>query len=244
MEWHIKCDEKDIARYIFCPGDHARAKKIADFFEKPELVCDSRGYVVYSGMYRDTFMTACGTGMGGPMLAIALEELSHMGADTFIRVGSCGVFQEGQKPGDLIISSGTVRGGGTGTGYLPLMFPAVPTFSILRQLVESAEELKLQHIVGVGIAGDVFYYPHEGYGNEYQDMIMKTGLVSLEMESDTLFIAGNYRGWRTGAIFTSDGGPGAIKPDWGKANFCKGEQNAIKIALHAMSKIAGKDRKK
>jgi len=38
---------------------------------------------------------------------IALEELAHLGADTFIRVGSCGVFQEGQGPGDVIIATGT-----------------------------------------------------------------------------------------------------------------------------------------
>ena len=160
MEWHIRCDKKDISRYVFCPGDYVRAKKIADHFENPKLVSDSRGYVVYSGMYQGVFMTACGTGMGGPTVAIALEELAHMGTDTFIRVGSCGVFQKGQKTGDVIIATGTVRAGGTSNGYLPPMFPAVPTFQILRQLVESAEELKLPVTVGVGIAGDNFYAPN------------------------------------------------------------------------------------
>ena len=29
MEFHIRCDAEEIARYVFCPGDHARAKKIA-----------------------------------------------------------------------------------------------------------------------------------------------------------------------------------------------------------------------
>src|SRR3972149_3094375 len=110
MEFHIQCDPDEISRYVLCPGDHARAKKIADHFVGSHLVTDSRGYVVYSGTYEGIPMTACGTGMGGPTVAIALEELAHMGADTFIRVGSCGVFQEGQKPGDVIIASGTFRG--------------------------------------------------------------------------------------------------------------------------------------
>jgi uridine phosphorylase len=239
MEWHIRCDKKDIARYIFCPGDYARAKRIADHFENPRLVSDSRGYMVYSGNYQGIFMTACGTGMGGPTVAIALEELAHMGADTFIRVGSCGVFQDGQKPGDVIISSGTVRGGGTGNGYLPLMFPAVPTFKVLQQLVTSAAELKLPVTVGVGVAHDLFYSPHSD--NERSDLYKKAGLVSIEMESDTLFLAGMYRGWRTGAIFTSDGTPNKIKPESGEEDFRKGELNSIKIALHAMRKIAETD---
>lgn len=242
MEWHIRCDKKDIARYVFCPGDYKRAKKIADHFEDARLVSDSRGYIVYSGLYQGTFMTACGTGMGGPTVAIGLEELAHMGADTFIRVGSCGVFQPGQKPGDVIIASGTVRAGGTSQGYLPLMYPAVPTFNVLRQLVQSAEELNLPVTVGVGIASDVFYNPHAG--KEVTDLYQKAGLVFIEMESDTLFIVGMYRGWRTGALFTSDGEPNSIKPAFGEEAFRQGEQRSIEIALHAMGKIAAADKKK
>lgn len=239
MEWHIRCDSKEISRYVFCPGDYDRAKKIADHFENPRLVSDSRGYKVYSGTYQGVFMTACGTGMGGPTVAIALEELAHMGSDTFIRVGSCGVFQEGQKPGDVIISSGCVRGGGTGNGYLPVIFPAVPTFNVLRQLVASAEELKLPVTVGVGVAHDLFYSPHDD--NERSQLYQKAGLVSIEMESDTLFLAGMYHGWRRGAIFTSDGTPHEIKPASGEADFRRGEENSILIALHAMHQIAHAD---
>ena len=84
MEFHIRCKPEEISRYVFCPGDHARAKKIADRLDESYLVTDSRGYVVYSGTFDGIHMTACGTGMGGPTVAIALEELANMGADTFI----------------------------------------------------------------------------------------------------------------------------------------------------------------
>lgn len=67
------------------------------------------------------------------------------------------------------------------------------------------------------------------------------GLVFVEMESDTLFIVGAVRGWRTGAIFASDGAPGMTKPDWGEADFRRGEMDAIRISLHAMWKIARAD---
>lgn len=240
MEWHIVCDKKDISRYVFAPGDQARAKRIADHFNDAYLVTDSRGYTVYSGTYKDVFMTVCGTGMGGPTVAIALEELAHMGADTFIRVGSCGVFQPGQKPGDIIIATGTVRAGGTSMAYLPAIFPAVPTFSVLRTLVDTSEKMKLPVTVGVGLAGDAFYAPREeGSRNIFVD----AGLVSVEMESDTLFIVGAYRGWRTGAIYASDGEPGVIKPESGEKAFREGEQNMIRIAVEAMWKIAQEDKK-
>jgi uridine phosphorylase len=238
MEFHIRCDPKDIARYVFCPGDHARAKKIADHLDDSYLVTDSRGYAVYSGHYEGVFMTACGTGMGGPVVAIALEELAHMGSDTFIRVGSCGVFQEGQRPGDLIIASGTFRAGGTANVYLPSAFPAVPTFAVLRELVRAAEELDIPHTVGVGIAGDAFYGPRDP---QFRQMLVDAGIVSVEMESDTLFVLGAYRGWRTGALYASDGTPTEIKPEWGEEDFRRGEENAILVALCAMHALARTD---
>jgi uridine phosphorylase len=238
MEWHVQCDPTEISRYVFCPGDHKRAKKIADHFDDARLVTDSRGYVVYSGEHRGVFMTVIGTGMGGPTVAIALEELAHMGADTFIRVGSCGVFQEGQGPGDVIIASGTFRAGGTANAYLPLAFPAVPTFLVLRRLAEAAESLGIPHTFGVGLAGDAFYAPRE---ESYSAMIRKAGIVSVEMESDTLFVVGAFRGWRTGALYASDGAPGVTKPDWGMEAYHRGEQNCILIALEAMWQIAQQD---
>jgi uridine phosphorylase len=238
MEFHVKCEPKDVARYVFCPGDQARAKKIADHFENAYKASDNRGIVVYSGYYEGVFMTACGTGMGGPAVAIALEELAHMGADTFVRVGSCGVFQDGQMPGDVIISSGTFRAGGTANSYLPLAFPAVPTYQVLNSLVNAAEDLKIPVRVGVGIAGDSFYAPKDP---ESRKVLRQAGLVSAEMESDTLFIVGAYRGWRTGALYSSDGTPTEVKPEWGEERYQKGQIDAIKIALQGMRKIARLD---
>jgi uridine phosphorylase len=240
MEFHIRCDPKEISRYVLCPGDHARAEKIASHFDDGHLVTDSRGYAVYSGSYEGIFMTACGTGMGGPTVAIALEELAHMDADTFIRVGSCGVFQEGQAPGDVIIGSGTVRAGGTSNAYLPPIFPAVPTFAVLRHLVRAAEGLEIPYTVGVGIAGDAFYAPRDP---SQREQLIAAGLVSVEMESDTLFVLGMYRGWRTGALYASDGTPTEVKPAWGEDAFRQGEGDVIRIGLRAMAEIARTDRK-
>ncbi|MBK8023150.1 MAG: hypothetical protein IPK19_17420 [Chloroflexi bacterium] len=128
MPHHLLGQIGDVSRYVFCPGSQARARRIADQFENVVTVSEERGIVVYSGTYKGVFMTSCGTGMGGPATAIAIEELGQLGADTLIRVGSCGVLQEWLGPGSIILASGTYRDTGTGRGYLPLAFPAVPTF--------------------------------------------------------------------------------------------------------------------
>ncbi|MCD4672049.1 MAG: nucleoside phosphorylase [Anaerolineaceae bacterium] len=238
MEHHLPCNPSDIARYVFCPGDQKRARKIAKQFNDCQLVLENRGYVVLSGYYQDTFMTAIGTGMGGPAVAIALEELAHMGADTFLRVGSCGVFQDFQKPGDIIISNGTVRFGGTANAYLSLEYPAVPDFSMTRALVEAAEKHGITPTIGLGISSDAFYAPGD---SNIRELWTKIGLVYIEMETDTLFTVGTYRRWRTAALFTSDGTATEIKPAWGDAAYHRGEDATVQIALGGMLQIAQSD---
>ena len=239
MALHITGESKDISRYVFCPGSQARARRIAAHFENTETVSEERGIVVYSGYYEGVFMTSCGTGMGGPATAIACEELAQLGADTFIRVGSCGVLQEGQGPGDVIIASGTFRAGGTGNNYLPLAFPAVPTFEVTRELVRAAERLGAPVQIGVGIAGDSFYTLKDG--SDFA-AVKGAGGLFIEMESDTLFIVGQVRGWRTGALFTSDGAPGKVKPEWAEKAYLEGEKQMRQVALQAMLAIAQRDK--
>ena len=235
MEFHIRCDPKEISRYVFVPGSHDRARKIAAYFDHFHAVSESRGYLVYSGEVDGIHMTVSSTGMGGPTTAIALEELGHMGADTFIRVGSCGTYQEYVACGANVISTGTYRDGGTATNYLPIQFPAVPDFSLTRALVNAAKELGFQAHVGLGSAGDAFYAPHDP---AKFDLLRKAGVLSMEMESDTLYIIAALRGWRAAAVYTNDGTDKETKPEWCEADFQRGEQEAIRIAIQAMKQIA------
>jgi uridine phosphorylase len=239
LEFHIRCDPEDIARYVFTPGSHSRAKKIADHLDDCELVSDSRGYMVYTGFTDGVRVTVSSTGMGGPTTAICLEELGHMGADTFIRVGSCGTYQEYVGCGDVIISTGTFRAGGTANQYLPIEFPAVPDFEITTALVQAAERLGLKVHVGLGSAGDAFYAPRRD--PEMRKILGQSGLISGEMESDTLFVLAALRGWRAGALYACDGTATETKPAWGLEAFQKGVENEICIALEAIRQIAAAD---
>lgn len=238
MEFHIRCDPKEISRYVFVPGSHDRARKIAAHFDHFHAVSESRGYLVYSGEVDGIPVTVSSTGMGGPTTAIAVEELGHMGADTFIRVGSCGTYQAYVACGENVISTGTYRDGGTANNYLPIQFPAVPDFSLTQALVKSAKALGLKTHTGLGSAGDAFYAPHDPARFE---MLKQAGVLSMEMESDTLYIIAALRGWRAAGIYTNDGTDKETKPEWCEADFQRGEQEAIRIAIHAMTQIARAD---
>ena len=239
MEFHIRCDPQDIARYVFVPGDHDRAKRIAAHLQGARLVSDSRGYMVYTGMVEGIPMTVSSTGMGGPQVAIGVEELAHMGADTFIRIGSCGTFQDDIGVGDLVVPTGVYRGGATASRYLPPAFPAAPHWQVLSALVEAARKLRAKVHVGVGSSWDAFYALPDP---QLMQKLKQAGVMAIEMECDTLFVIGNFRGWRTGAILANDGTSKEIKPAWGEEAFRKGEEQEIRIAIEAMKSIALADK--
>ena len=158
-----------------------------------------------------------------------------MGADTFIRVGSCGTRQEYVDCGDVIISTGIYRAGGTANNYLPVAFPAVPDFGVTTALVEAAKRLGLKAHVGLGSAGDAFYAPRD---ESMRDMMTQAGIVSGEMESDTLFVIAAVRGWRAGALFACDGTAALTKPEWCDEAFKQGQIDALRIGIEAMKNIA------
>ena len=57
-----------------------------------------------------------------------------LGADTFIRVGTCGGMQQQVLPGDVIIANSAIRAEGTSREYLPIEFPAVADYTVLTAL--------------------------------------------------------------------------------------------------------------
>ncbi len=154
--------------------------------------------MVYTGTVDDICMTVSSTGMGGPQVAIGVEELAHLGADTFIRVGSCGTMRDDVQCGDVIVPTGMCRGGATAHHYLPPAFPAVPNFQVLTALVEAATQLDLKVHTGVGYSGDAFY----SYITRPGIKLRQAKTVALEMEADTLFQS---------AVFMA-GEPGPFSP--------------------------------
>ena len=90
MQFHIRCKEGDVGRYCFLPGDPGRCEAIAKHFDNPVHVGMNREYNIWNGTLLGEKVTVCSTGIGGPSASIAMEELAAIGADTFIRIGTCG----------------------------------------------------------------------------------------------------------------------------------------------------------
>ena len=134
-QYHIQVGEGEVGRYVILPGDPKRCKKIAQYFDNPVLVADNREYVTYTGTLDGVKVSVTSTGIGGPSASIAMEELYRCGADTFVRIGTCGGMQTEVKSGDVVIATGAIRMEGTSKEYAPIEFPAVADLSVINALV-------------------------------------------------------------------------------------------------------------
>lgn len=206
-EYHVNLTKGDVGEYVILPGDPGRCEKIAQYFDNPVLVANNREYVTYTGTLDGVKVSVTSTGIGGPSAAIALEELVHCGAHTFVRVGTSGGMQNEVLGGDVVIATGAIRLDGTSKEYAPIEYPAVANFDVVMALKESAKELNHPYHVGVVQCKDSFYGQHSPESmpiaselqNKWEAWI-RTGALTSEMESATLFIVGSTRRVRVGAV--------------------------------------------
>ena len=247
-QYHIGVDEEDIGKYVILPGDPKRCEKIAAHFENPKLVGDNREYVTYTGYLKGEKVSVTSTGIGGPSAAIAMEELTKIGAHTFIRIGTCGGMQENIKSGDVVIANAAIRAEGTSKEYAPIEFPAVSNFDVTSALKNAANSLNVNSHIGVVQCKDSFYGQHEPekmpisyeLENKWQAWL-KLGTLASEMESSALFTVANYLAVRAGSCFLVVANQEREK---------KGLDNpvvhdteiAIKVAIKALSELIENDK--
>ncbi len=205
-QYHIDVGPGDIGRYVILPGDPKRVPLIAAHLDDAKLVADKREFVTYTGYLDGVKVSVTSTGIGGPSASIALEELVNAGADTFIRVGTCGGIQTEILSGDIIIANAAVRMEGTSKEYAPIEYPATSDFYVTQSLVQAAKDMGISYHVGVVQSKDSFYGQHSPEIKPVSYELMnkweawkRMGCLGSEMEGAALFITGAYRSVRVGA---------------------------------------------
>jgi len=207
-QYHIQVAAGEVGRYVILPGDPKRCKKIAAYLENPVLVADNREFVTYTGTLDGVKVSVTSTGIGGPSASIAMEELYRCGADTFVRIGTCGGIQTEVKSGDIVVATGAVRMEGTSREYAPIEFPAVADLTVANALVSAAQKEGVPVHSGVVQCKDSFYGQHEpekmpvGYElmNKWEAW-KRLGCLASEMESAALFVVAAHLHVRAGSCF-------------------------------------------
>ncbi len=207
-QYHIQVASGEVGRYVIMPGDPKRCAKIAKYFDNPTLIADNREYITYTGMLDGVKVSVTSTGIGGPSASIAMEELFRCGADTFIRIGTCGGMQTEVKSGDIVVATGAVRMEGTSKEYAPIEYPAVADLAVTNALVAAAEKKGYSFHTGVVQCKDAFYGQHEPETKPVNYELMnkweawkRMGCLASEMESAAMFIVAGHLRVRAGSCF-------------------------------------------
>jgi len=244
-EYHVQLSPGDVGEYVILPGDPGRCEKIAAYFDNPKLIAQNREYTTYTGTLKGVKVSVTSTGIGGPSASIALEELIHVGAKTFIRVGTSGGMQPEVLGGDVVIATGAIRFEGTTKEYVPIEYPAVPDFDVALALRESAKELGLPYHMGVVQCKDSFYGQHspKSMPTSYElldkwEAWKQAGALTSEMESAALFIVGATRRVRVGSVLLVVANQ--TRREMGLEDIQVHDTDAaIKVAIRAIEKLIG-----
>ena len=245
--YHLNCEKGDVGRYVILPGDPGRCEAIAKLFDNPIHIGMNREYNIWTGTLLGEKVSVCSTGIGGPSAAIAMEELVQIGADTFIRVGTCGGIHLDVKPGDIVVATGAIRYEHTSMEYAPIEYPAVPDFDVTTAIKAAREELGYCTHTGVVQCKDSFYGQHSPEKSPvYYDLLQKweswkrLGVKASEMESSALFVIADALNVRCGSCFhvvwnQEREKAGMFMP------MTEDTSGAIKVGVEAMKKLIAAD---
>lgn len=246
---NIKLSKKDVSRYVILTGSPERVVIIAEKLTNSKKIAQNREFVSYTGFFGDVEILVISTGIGSPSAAIAIEELTELGADTFIRVGTSGSLQEWVAVGDLIIATGAVRDEGTTPQYVPMYYPAIAHYEVVNALIASSEKLSVKPQIGIIHTKDSLRQetpegvPLERAIREKWDILRRSQVLCTEMESSALFVIGSIKKVRVGSVIVSAGLTYKGIPDINTIETENGISNAIDLAISAIGVLANNDRR-
>lgn len=240
LQYHIRCRRGDVGKYVILPGDPGRVPLIASFLENPVKVAENREYVTYTGYWKGIKVSVTSTGIGCPAATIAVEELANIGAEVFIRLGTCGGVDPSVHAGDIIIAEAAVRGDGASREYLPVEYPAVGDHDVVAALLRSSRLLGVSVKRGIVWTHDAYYRgtwvgempPHS---RRVYEPWLEGGVLCVENEVSGIYVVSRIRRKRAGAILLCMGNNLVEKPEeFTDKDYLAGVEKMVRIVLGAV----------
>lgn len=201
MTVHIGAKPGDIAETVLMPGDPYRAKWAAEtFLEKVRCVNEVRGMLGFTGTWKGHRVTIQGSGMGMPSLSIYANELIRdFGAQTLIRIGSCGGMQAHVAIRDVIIAmtASTITSPSSAI-FKEVNFAPSADFGLLQAAVAAAKARGTPTHVGGIYSSDVFYAERP----DLDEQMVRHGILGVEMEAAELYTLAARHKRRALAVLT------------------------------------------
>lgn len=133
---HLGIDESVVAPKVIITPDPLQIPFYADLLDNAKKVGEYREYVTYTGDYHGEKLSVMSCGTGCMPVAIAIEELNHLGVKEVIKIACCPAIQPEIEVGTLHAASGAVRGEFASREYIDVSYPAVADMELLGRLLK------------------------------------------------------------------------------------------------------------
>jgi len=201
MSVHIGAGKNAIAPRVLLPGDPLRARFIAEnYLDDARRYNEVRGMYGYTGTYKGKKISVQGTGMGMPSHAIYVHELINFyGANTLIRVGSCGSIQPNIMLRDIVLGiSASTNSAMISRRFDGMSFAPTADWELVTAAVKCAQKLGINIKAGNILSSDVFYDEDPESWKNWA----KYGVLAVEMEAAALYTLASRFGARALCILT------------------------------------------
>jgi uridine phosphorylase len=182
--------------YALIPGPKERSDVILQSLEEKQKNFTFLDYEMYTGYLDGKRVTVGNGGRYAPDTAITSEILCGAGAESLIRVGSCGSLQEDIRVGDLVIVTGALRGDGTSRYYVPESFSTLAHPDITQALESAAKSLDVRYHRGWIFTTDALFQETP----ELIRQLNQQNVSSIDMVTSTFLTIAQLRGKKAGAV--------------------------------------------
>jgi len=153
----------------------------------------------FTGTFAGAPISVQTTGMGCPSAGIVFEELSMLGVERLIRVGTCGGLRDGMKMGDMVIGISATAEDTTALRYVQMdSYAPTATFELAETAARLSREQGAMIHVGAILSSAVFYDPDPGTFARWK----RTGHIGVEMEASMMYAVAAVKGMEALAMMT------------------------------------------
>ena len=140
---HLGVKDVDICENVILTPDPMMIEYYSKFMDNAELKGDYREYVTYTGTYNEKPLTVMSCGFGCMPMAIAIEELKHIGGKRVIKIDCNVAIQDDINVGDIVVAKGAVRGEGASREYIDISYPAVADMELLSKVLDVSDDIRI-----------------------------------------------------------------------------------------------------
>ncbi len=219
--------------YALIPGPKERSDLILKTVVDAQKNFTFLDYEMHTGTLDGKRVTVGNGGRYAPDTAITTEILCGAGAESLIRVGSCGSLQEHVKIGDLIIVTGAIRGDGTSRYYVAENFSTLAHPDIVAALQQAAENLGGRCHLGWVFTTDALFQETPGLITQ----LNQQNVSSIDMVTSTFLTIAQVRGKKAGAVLAVSDECLHGKFGFRDPVFVAAEQKTIDVARTALQYI-------